>query len=68
MPGRQVAEVPQDLQEGLQRGHGASTPCYGGTEGPREDFAHLKMIESEEIESRFKVGENSLQVRGSFAL
>ena len=48
--------VPQDLEEGLQRGHGASTPYYGGTEGPREDFAHLKTVESAEIESRFEVG------------
>ena len=27
-----VAEVPQDLQEGLLWGHGASTPCCGGGE------------------------------------
>merc|ERR1712176_706303 len=30
--GTKVAEVPQDLQEGLLWGHGASTPCCGGGE------------------------------------
>ena len=49
--------VPQDLGEGLQRGHGASKPSSTGELGvTEEDPASLKTIKSEEIKSRFKVG------------
>ena len=48
--------VPQDLGEGLQRGHGASKPSSTGELGvTEEDPASLKTIESTKIESWFKV-------------